>query len=82
MEGTPDSLVIKACAAGVLMLFLTSQAPLAVILRKAIIQNVVRSLFDKSVASGTSGVLALCSPVGQEKIPSHSSSVSNFYQVG
>lgn len=43
MAGTLDSLVIKARAAGVLMLFLKSQAPLAVILRKAIIQNVVRS---------------------------------------
>lgn len=40
---TEDSLVIKTCAVGILMLFLTSQAPLPVILSKSIIQNVVRS---------------------------------------
>lgn len=74
IAGTLDLLVIKACAVRVLMLFLTSQAPSPVILSKAIIQNVVRSGFDKSLASGTSGVPALCSLVGQEQILPHSSS--------
>lgn len=82
IAGTLDSLVIKACTVIVLMLFLTSKAPLPVTLSKVIIQNVVRSWFDKSLASGTSGVLALCSPVGREPIPSHNSSHVQFLSGG
>lgn len=43
LTGTLDLLVIRDCTVGVLVLFLTSQAPLPVILSKAIIYNIVRS---------------------------------------
>lgn len=43
IAGMLVSLVIKTCTVRVLMLFLTFQAPLAVILSKVIIQNAVRS---------------------------------------
>ena len=82
---TEDSLTIKACAIEILMLFLTSCTPLLVVHSKIIIQKVVRGLFDlkkKKMASGASGVPGLCSSVGQEQIPSYSSSCIQFLSDG
>lgn len=66
VAGALDSLVIKTYPVRVLMLFLTSCILVPVVHSKTIIQNVFRSCLTESVASRTSGVPALCSPVGHQ----------------
>lgn len=79
IAGILDSLVIKACAVRVLMLFLTSKVPLPVILSKAIIQNVVRSLFDKSPEHQVFLLFAALWATNQFSLTTPG--MSNFYQV-
>lgn len=80
--GTLDLLVIKGSATGVLMLFLTSQPLLPVILNKAIIQNVVRSLFDKSWLLQHQGSLLFALLWVRNKTELTTPLMSYFYQVG
>lgn len=79
---TEDSLVIKTCAVGILMLFLTSQAPLPVILSKSIIQNVVRRWFEKIWPLEHQVFLLFALLWVKNKSSLTTPLMSNFYLVG